>query len=179
MLRTFKLTIAYDGTGYGGWQIQPNKPTVQALLENALARIAGKRVITHGSGRTDAVVHARGQIASCAFETRLSPTVLRLALNANLPEDIRVLRVQEVDAKFHARISAKNKEYRYQIDAGQVADPILRRYAWHRHWPLDLPAMRRAAKLMMGRQDFSALSAKSERKPVRTIKRLRFQSAAI
>jgi tRNA pseudouridine38-40 synthase len=170
--RFFKLAIAYDGTAYGGWQLQPNKVTVQELLERALAKMAGKRVVVHGSGRTDAGVHAREQIASCAFDMKLEPAVLVLALNANLPEDVRVLRVQETDARFHARFSAKAKEYRYQIDTGKAADPFLRRYAWHHPRPLDLPAMRRAAKLLVGRHDFSALSAKSERHPVRTIRRL-------
>jgi tRNA pseudouridine38-40 synthase len=173
--RHFKLTIAYDGTAYGGWQRQPNAVTVQALLEEVLAKLAGKRVVVHGSGRTDAGVHAREQIASCAFATHLAPAVLVLALNANLPEDIRVLRVKEVPRKFHARFSARGKEYRYQIDTGKVADPFQRRYAWHHPRPLDVPAMRRAAKWMVGRHDFSALSANPMREietPVRTVSRL-------
>jgi tRNA pseudouridine38-40 synthase len=89
-----------------------------------------------------------------------------------LPDDIRILRVQEVDADFHARFSAKKKEYRYQIDCGAVADPFRRRYAWHHPRPLDLPAMRRAARLLKGRRDFTALAAKSERDPVRTVSKL-------
>ncbi len=172
MPKTFKLTIAYDGTAYGGWQRQPNAVTVQELLEKALAKLAGQRVTVHGSGRTDAGVHARDQVASVRLTTQHSPRPLLRALNAQLPGDIRVLRVQEVDAKFHARFSAKAKEYRYQIDTGAVADPFLRRYAWHHPRPLDVPAMRRAARLMVGRHDFSALSAKSERDPVRTVSKL-------
>lgn len=172
MPKTFKLTVAYDGTAYGGWQRQPNAVTVQQRLEEALAKLAGQRVPVHGSGRTDAGVHARAQVASVSLVTRHSPRTLRRALNAQLPEDIRVLRVQEVRAGFHARFSAKAKEYRYQMDTGAVADPFLRRYAWHHPRPLDLKAMRRAAKLMLGRHDFSALSAKSERNPVRTVSRL-------
>lgn len=168
----FRLTIAYDGTAYGGWQRQPNRVTVQQLVEEALAKLAGKRVVVHGSGRTDAGVHGRAQVASCALATRLSPATLRRALNANLPEDIRVTGVRVVPAKFHARFSAKKKEYRYQIDAGAVADPFLRRFAWHHPRPLDLPAMRRAAGKLKGRHDFTSLSAKSERNPVRTIYRL-------
>ena len=116
MTRHLKLTVAYDGTHYGGWQRQPNAVTIQGLIEAALKRIVGKRVVVHGSGRTDAGVHAKAQVASCSLTTRHSPLTLLRALNANLPEDIRVLRVQEVDARFHARFSAKGKEYRYQIE---------------------------------------------------------------
>jgi len=183
-IKHFKLTIAYDGTQYGGWQLQPNAVTIQGLIEAALKKIAGKRVAVHGSGRTDAGVHARSQVANCSFATRHTPVILRSALNANLPEDVRVIRVEEVDAKFHARFSAKAKEYRYQIDTGAVADLFLQQYAWHHPRPLDLPAMRGAAGMLKGRHDFSALSAKpsprdaegrgrqSERDPVRTIQKL-------
>lgn len=165
--RHFKLTIAYDGTDYAGWQLQPNGETVQEVVEAALARIAGRKVRIHGSGRTDAGVHAKAQVANCSFSTRLEPTTLLRALNAHLPEDIRVMRVQEVDAAFHARFSAKGKEYRYQIDCGVVADPFLRLYAWHHPRPLNMAAMRAAARLLKGRHDFSALSANPMR-PVET-----------
>jgi tRNA pseudouridine38-40 synthase len=182
--RQFKLTVVYDGTAYGGWQRQPNAVTVQELLETVLEKVLGSRFSVHGSGRTDAGVHARAQVASCSLITHHQSPVLRRALNANLPDDIRVLRVQEVDAKFHARFSATGKEYRYQIDCGPVADPFLRRYAWHRPRPLNLPAMRRAARVLKGRHDFTALAASrvrrdaavvcgnSERSPVRTISKL-------
>lgn len=170
--RSYKLAISYDGTRYGGWQLQPNAVTIQGLLEAALETVHGSRFRVHGSGRTDAGVHARAQVASCSLVTRHSPQVLRSALNANLPEDIRVLRVQEVEEKFHARFSAKAKEYRYQIDTGAVADPFLRAYAWHHPRPLNVAAIRKAAALLKGRHDFSALSAKSERDPVRTISKL-------
>jgi tRNA pseudouridine38-40 synthase len=173
--RHFRLTIAYDGTPYAGWQLQPNGKTVQEVVEGALARIAGRAVRVHGSGRTDAGVHARGQVVNCSLNTSLAAATLQRALNANLPEDIRVVRVQEVDAKFHARFSARGKEYRYQIDYGAVADPFLRAYAWHRPRPLDVAAMRRAARLLKGRHDFSALSANPMRaveSTVRTISKL-------
>ncbi len=168
--RHFKLAIAYDGTNYGGWQLQPNAVTIQGLLEAALKKIVGKRVVVHGSGRTDAGVHAGAQVANCSLTTKHRPFVLRAALNANLPQDIRVLRVQEVDAKFHARFSARGKEYRYQIDCGPVADPFLRAYAWHHPKALDITSMCRAAKLLIGRHDFSALSANPMR-PVETLVR--------
>ncbi|MCX7885748.1 MAG: tRNA pseudouridine(38-40) synthase TruA [Verrucomicrobiae bacterium] len=170
--RRFKLTIAYDGTAYGGWQRQPNAVTVQELLEKAIEKVTGTTVIIHGSGRTDAGVHARAQVASCSIATHLAPATLLRALNANLPDDIRVLRVEQAEPGFHARFSAKWKEYRYQIDCGAVADPFLRRYAWHHPGKLDIAAMRRAARLLIGRHDFSALAAKSERSPVRTVMRL-------
>jgi tRNA pseudouridine38-40 synthase len=172
MRRTFKLTVAYDGTAYSGWQRQPNAVTVQELLEKAVEKVLGSRFTVHGSGRTDAGVHAREQIASVSLATHHAPRTLCRALNANLPDSIRVLRVQKVDGRFHARFSAKSKEYRYQIDTGRIADPFLRAYAWHHPRPLNVPAMRRAARLMVGRHDFTALSAKSERNPVRTVHRL-------
>jgi len=173
--RHFKSTVTYDGTNYAGWQLQPNGKTVQEVLEGALAKIAGRAVRVHGSGRTDAGVHAKGQVANCSFDTQLSSATLLRALNANLPEDVRVLMVQEVGPKFHARFSAKGKEYRYQIDCGTVADPFLRPYAWHHPRPLNIAAMRKAARLLKGRHDFSALSANPMRpveSPVRTISKL-------
>jgi len=170
--RTFKLTVAYDGTRYGGWQVQPNAVTVQELIEQALAKLVGHAVRIHGSGRTDAGVHARAQVANCSLTTQHAPRTLQRALNANLPDDIRILRVQDVDQTFHARFSAKGKEYRYQIDCGAVADPFRRAYAWHHPRPVDMTAMRRAARVLKGRHDFTALAAKSERMPVRTISKL-------
>jgi len=168
----FKLTIAYDGTRYGGWQRQPNAMTIQQLVEEAIEIVQGSRFKIEGSGRTDAGVHAQAQVASCSLITRHKSPVLLRALNAYLPEDVRVLRVQEVAAGFHARFSATGKEYRYQIYTGVVADPFLRAYAWHHPWKLDVAAMRRAARLLKGRHDFTALAAKSERMPVRTISKL-------
>jgi tRNA pseudouridine38-40 synthase len=165
--RHFKLTVTYDGTHYAGWQLQPNGKTVQEVVELALAKIDGRGVRVHGSGRTDAGVHARGQVASCTLQTQLRASTLLRALNANLPEDVRVARVQETNAKFHARFSAKGKEYRYQIDSGAVADPFLRAYAWHHPRLLNVVAMQRAARLLKGRHDFSALSANPMR-PVET-----------
>ena len=173
--RHFKLTIAYDGSNYAGWQLQPNGRTVQEVVESALAKIARGPVRLHGSGRTDAGVHAKAQVANCSFGTSLATGTLRRALNANLPADIRVHRVQAVDAQFHARFSAKKKEYRYQVDCGAVADPFVRAYAWHHPGPLNITAMRRAARLLRGRHDFAALSANPMRPietTVRTVSKL-------
>jgi len=171
----YKLTIAYDGTVYAGWQRQQNGISVQQLLEEALARLAGGPVRVHGSGRTDAGVHARAQVASCTLTTRHPQLTIQRALNANLPDDIRVTAIKRVAAGFHARFSALGKEYRYQIDTGAVADIFLRQYAWHHPRPLDWAAMRRAAKLIIGRHDFTALSANPMRvidTPVRTVTKL-------
>ena len=173
--RHFKLTIAYDGTNYAGWQLQPNGSTVQEFIEGALAKMAGGAVRVHGSGRTDAGVHAKAQVANCSFRSALTTATLVRALNANLPVDIRVERVQEVGTRFHARFSAKGKEYRYQIDCGAVADPFLRAYAWHHPRPLNVVAMRQAARLLKGCHDFAALSANPMRPvetTVRTVSRL-------
>ncbi len=168
--RHFKLTITYDGTQYAGWQLQPNGKTVQQVVETALAKIDGREVRVHGSGRTDAGVHARGQVANCTLRTQLMVPTLLKALNANLPEDVRVFRLQVTNEKFHARFSARGKEYRYQIDNGVVADPFLRTYAWHRPWPLHVARMRQAAALLKGRHDFSVLSAKPRRPVQRTVR---------
>lgn len=171
----WKLVVAYDGTAYGGWQRQPNAVTIQALLEEAFYRVTGQRVTVHGSGRTDAGVHARGQVASCECLTSLGPVALRRALNANLPADVRVWRVTRAPVGFHARFDAVQKEYRYLMETGEVADPFLRRYAWHHPQPLDVREMRRAAARLRGRHDFTALSANpggAERDRVRCITRL-------
>lgn len=174
-MQTFKLTLAYDGTNYAGWQLQPNGVSIQELLEKALAKIAAQPIRVHGAGRTDAGVHARGQVASFSFTTRLAPLTLKRALNANLPDEIRVLSCAKVTPDFHARFSAKAKEYRYQIDCGETADPFLRHYALHHPRPLDLAAMKRSAKWLLGKHDFTALSAHSpnrDHNPVRTVTRL-------
>ena len=173
--QNYKLTVAYDGTEYSGWQLQPHTASIQLHLETALAKIIGAPVRVHGSGRTDAGVHARAQVAHASFAMRHSPATLARALNANLPDDIRVTAVQRVSAQFHARFSAAGKEYRYQIDSSAAADPFMRKYAWHHPWPLDLPVMQQAAKLIIGRHDFTALSANPMRaidSPVRTVTKL-------
>lgn len=173
--RNCKLTLAYDGGAYAGWQSQPHGVTIQQVIEGVLGQIDKKPVALHGSGRTDAGVHARAQVASCRLQTPLTARVLRQAINAHLPADIRVNRIQFVDADFHARFSATGKEYRYFIDTSPVADPFQRGYCWHRPQPLDLAAMRRAARELKGTHDFRALSANPMRKidtPVRTVRRL-------
>lgn len=172
---TYKLVISYDGTRYGGWQTQLNSDTIQARLEEPLCRIFSEKVSTHGSGRTDAGVHARGQVVSFHAGKLIQPATLVRALNANLPEGIRVRTAGLVDGRFHARFSAKSKEYRYYLVNAKVMDPFLRHHALHHPRPLDIMAMRRLATVFVGKHDFVALSTKPQREidnTVRTITNL-------
>jgi len=163
ILRRYKLVIAYDGTNYAGWQVQPQCNTVQQELQESLQRITGKIVKIHGSGRTDGGVHARGQVAHVDLTTRLSTRSLYHALNAHLPADIRVLSVVTVSLKFHARRSAKSKEYRYFISAAAFVLPDKRLYCYNIHRPLDLHAMRKAAADFGGAHDFHSFAANPKR----------------
>lgn len=167
-----KLTIAYDGSDYAGWQVQPGRPTVQGEVEAALTRLTGQPVKVHGSGRTDQGVHAMGQVAHADLETRLAPAALLKALNALLPPAIRVLRVARAPADFHARRSAVGKEYRYLIWNGAILPPFQRRYRAHVRTPLDVAAMRRAAADLVGRHDFAAFTANPNRAVESTVRTL-------
>ena len=162
-MRTLKITLAYDGTRFVGWQRQADGESVQGLLEDALARFEGGPVTVHGAGRTDAGVHALGQVASTRVTFAHETRTLTRALNAHLPADVRVVSVDDVDDAFHARFSARAKTYRYQIRNTPVADPFDRAFVWHLPEPLSLAAMSRAAALLIGRHDFNAFrSAGSE-----------------
>ncbi len=167
-----RFDIAYDGTAYAGWQIQPNGTAIQACLEDALERVSGCRPKLHGSGRTDQGVHARGQVAHADLDTAVEPARLRRALNAVLPADIRVLAVGRAADDFHARKSAIGKEYRYFIHNGPVMPPHRRFYALHVPRRLDDTAMRAAAALLVGRHDFAAFSANPNRHVETTVRRL-------
>lgn len=166
----YKLIVAYDGTRYGGWQLQPSADTIQARLEAPLERICGEPVRTQGAGRTDAGVHARGQVVSFTSNKRVPPAVLLRALNAHLPEDIRVMRAARAKKGFHARFSAKEKEYRYQIVTAPVMDPFVRNVALHHPRPLRAQAMRTLAARLVGKLDFAALSANPRRKVESTVR---------
>lgn len=168
----YRLDIAYDGTGYAGWQVQPNGVTVQAKVEEALGTLTGAVVKVHGSGRTDQGVHARRQVAHTDLATRLSPMGLRKALNALLPDDIRVRRVQAAVPGFHARKSVVSKEYRYFIWNGEVLPPPLRHFRTHVRTGLDVAAMRAAASRLVGRHDFAAFTANPNRAVETTVRRL-------
>jgi tRNA pseudouridine38-40 synthase len=170
-MRSFRLTLAYDGTAYAGWQVQANARTIQAELESALQRITGQRVRATASGRTDAGVHALAQVVSLACDTHLPADVLRKALNANLPQDIVVVDACEAPPGFHAIRDAIRKRYRYVIQDGPVRDVFSRAYAWYVPQRLDQRAMSEAAGVLLGEHDFSSFQASgSERaSSVRTI----------
>ncbi len=171
----FRITVAYDGTSYGGWQIQPNANTVQAELQAVLKRLGGGEVLVHGSGRTDAGVHARGQVAHFDFPRPFAPDMLVRAMNACLPPDIRVMDAAIVADDFHARKSAVGKEYRYFIWNAPVLLPTARLYHLHEHEPLDTAKMQEAAAWLVGQHDFAAFSANPNRfveTTVRTIQSL-------
>lgn len=152
----FRITIAYDGAPYVGWQRQPTGPSVQGLIEEALAELDGRAVTVHGAGRTDAGVHALGQVASFSLVRDTTADVVVRALNNKLPLEIRVREAEEVPASFHARFSAKTKTYRYRILNADVLDPFERAYAWHVLGRLDVAAMAEAARMVEGLHDFAA-----------------------
>ncbi|MBI4341731.1 MAG: tRNA pseudouridine(38-40) synthase TruA [Candidatus Omnitrophica bacterium] len=161
-MRTLKLTIAYDGTRYGGWQVQhghqASKPTIQGTLETILRRILRERVVVVGSGRTDAGVHAMAQVAHIRTRSRSSCAQLLHSLNQLLPADIAVLSLEEVDAHFHAQYRAIRKRYRYRIFTGTVASPFIRPYVHQVRAPLQVARMRREAAALRGRHDFRAFT---------------------
>lgn len=158
-MRLLKLTLAYDGAGSVGWQRQAEGESIQGQLETILAEINGAPVSVAGAGRTDAGVHALGQVASCEVATTLPAEVLRRALNARLPENIRVLEVSDAPPGFHARFSARGKRYRYLIASGPIASPFAARYVWHVHGALDLAQMQHAVAVLVGTHDFSAFQS--------------------
>jgi len=156
-MRTIKLTLAYDGADFVGWQSQRNGRSVQATLEETIEKITGQRPSTLASGRTDAGVHALGQVVCFRTESRLPPEVLQRALNAELPRSIAVLDAADVHDGFHATHDALRKRYRYVIHDGPVRDVFVRRYAWQLvHGRLDAEAMQRAASALVGTHDFSS-----------------------
>jgi tRNA pseudouridine38-40 synthase len=167
----FKLTLQYDGTDFRGWQIQSDGRTVQGELTRVLSLLEGNEVNVHGSGRTDAGVHAEGQVASVRLNREFTPEKLRGAINGNLARDVRVMEVTIVPDDFHARYSARGKLYVYRIFNAPVMSPFWSRYALHETRPLDIERMRRAARLFLGRHDWSAFSTlePNAREPVRTV----------
>lgn len=154
-----KLTIQYDGTDYVGWQRQAEGVSIQGLFEDALKPIEGAPVTVHGAGRTDAGVHALGQVASVRLTATLDAVTMARALNAVLPRDVRVRDVAEAAPDFHARFSATGKHYRYRILNGGAGSPFDQRYHWHVPQALDFEAMGRAARVLEGRHDFAAFAA--------------------
>ena len=158
-MRHFKLTIAYDGTDFHGWQMQGNKPTLQGEIVNVLQRLTQEKIFLHGAGRTDAGVHALGQVASFKTESPIPAGNLLKALNDILPASVRVLEAAEVDSEFHPRKSARAKTYRYRLYRADICPPFLARYVWHHPYPLNEEAMKQAAVEVIGEHDFTSFAA--------------------
>lgn len=155
-MRRIRLIVAYEGTQYVGWQVQNNGLSVQQVLEEALLAITGEHASVQGSGRTDSGVHARAQTAHFDTNARMGADKFAIALNSRLPGDIRVLYSEEAPPEFHARFSAKDKEYRYSLLLAHHQNPFTRRTSLHIHYGLDLTAMKRAAGIVEGTHDFNA-----------------------
>jgi tRNA pseudouridine38-40 synthase len=171
--KVFKFTLAYDGARYVGWQRQAEGVSIQGLLEDALARFEGRQATVHGAGRTDAGVHAIGQVASARLHGGHDPTALLRGINATLPPDVRVVDVAEAADDFHARFSARGKTYRYAIRNAPIVSPFEHPYVWHVPEALNTGAMAAAAARFVGTHDFSAFrSAGSDVKDaIRTVTR--------
>src|SRR5665213_2334349 len=155
----WKLTLAYDGAEFHGWQVQPGRPTIQGALADAIATVTGECVLPQGSGRTDAGVHACGQVASFPLTAAIPAENLQRALNRILPASIRILSVERVVAEFHARHSAIGKVYQYRMFHGRICPPFLARYVTCWRWPLDLDAMQQAAEAILGAHAFTSFAA--------------------
>ncbi|RKD34146.1 tRNA pseudouridine(38-40) synthase TruA [Thermohalobacter berrensis] len=170
-MRNIKLTIEYDGTRYCGWQIQPDNITIQEELEKAITKITKEKIKLIGSGRTDSGVHARGQVANFYTKSRVPAQKFKLAINSLLPKDIAVLESEEVEKDFHARFSAKGKEYKYLIYNNKIRSPLLRNYTYHVPYSLNVEKMKKAATHIIGTHDFKAFmsSGSSVKDTVRTI----------
>jgi tRNA pseudouridine38-40 synthase len=175
-MRNIRLTIAYDGTDFHGWQIQPNRPTIQGALVEVASRLTSERIFMFGAGRTDAGVHALGQTASFKTHSAMPTDEFRRAFNALLPPAIRVLRCEEESPDFHPRWQALEKTYQYRIFRGRIVPPFDERYVLHYPFTLDERAMAEAAPLFEGEHDFSAFAGASgdeeegrERTPVREV----------
>lgn len=169
-MRTIKLTIEYDGTDFVGWQVQPTGRSVQEVLEGALGTLLKERVSATGAGRTDAGVHAAGQVVSFRTEKNLPMKAFVLGSNSLLPPDVAVLSAEEVEEGFHARHSARGKRYEYRISNRPTRSPLRRRNNWEIYRRLDADAMRRAAAWFLGEHDFSAFRAADC--PARTTRRV-------
>src|SRR5579862_9648123 len=158
-MRHLKLTIAYDGATFHGWQIQPGQPTIQGAIAEAASQITQEKIFIHGASRTDTGVHALGQVAHFKTQSALPSAEFQRALNALLPPTIRIVAAEEVGPTFHARWSARGKIYRYRIYRGKVVPPMIWRYVLHYPFPLDEEAMRDAALRFAGVHDFASFAA--------------------
>ena len=154
-MRRIRTIISYDGSNYVGWQVQPNGVSVQELLEKALLELTGETIRVEGSGRTDSGVHAKAQVAHFDTNARMAADKFAVAMNMHLPEDIRVLYSEECSPDFHARFSAKRKEYGYTVQLGPHADVFTRKTALHLHYTPDIASMQKAAESVLGTHDFN------------------------
>ncbi|MBO0797673.1 MAG: tRNA pseudouridine(38-40) synthase TruA [Blastocatellia bacterium] len=154
----YRITLAYDGTEYFGWQTQLGQPTIQAVLNRVLEKLEGAPVTTHAAGRTDAGVHAEGQVVSFRLAREWEGGDLLRALNGNLPRDIRVFQAVPAEENFHARNDASSKTYRYQIYTAEIMHPLLARYAWHYPYVLSRERLVEDSRSLIGRHDFSAFT---------------------
>jgi tRNA pseudouridine38-40 synthase len=164
----FRITLAWDGTDYTGWQMQPGSRTVQGVLTDALVKLEQGPVRVFGAGRTDAGVHAEGQVASFNLDRVSDPRLVLNALNGSLPPDLRVLDAAIAPDTFHARRDARLKTYRYQIFTGAIMPPVLIRYAWHFPYPLNIEVLAEDAKQFLGTHDFSGFTVSSAEVQTRT-----------
>jgi tRNA pseudouridine38-40 synthase len=162
-MRRIRIRLAYDGTDYHGWQVQPGLPTIQGVLEQAISEVEGRPVQVAGSGRTDAGVHALGQVAAFSIQNPIPIDNLRRAMNRLLPRDIRVLEADEAAIDFHPRFQAKRKTYEYRIFRGEICSPFERGYVCHHPFPLAIEEMIAAAPLLEGEHDFTAFAASDDR----------------
>jgi tRNA pseudouridine38-40 synthase len=162
-MRRIKVVVAYDGTDFHGWQVQPDLPTIQGTLEAAVGEIEGRPVRVEGSGRTDAGVHAIAQVAAFSIENPIPLANLKKAMNRLLPAAIRICAIEEAAAEFHPRFDACSKTYEYRIWRGEVCPPCERLYMLHHPYPLDEARIAAAALLFEGEHDFSAFAASDEK----------------
>ena len=170
-MRNIKLTIEYDGKDFNGWQKQPNKLNIQGTIEQAITKITGETVELNASGRTDAGVHAIGQVANFKTNSNIPIEKFPIAINTNLKKSIRIKSAEEVDEKFHSRLSCKRKTYRYIINNSEIESAIYRNLEYHISNKLDVSKMQKAAKFLEGEHDFKAFKASgtSSKSSVRTI----------
>lgn len=165
----YKLLVSYDGTGYLGWQKTRFGPSIQEKLQKALLVISKEPILPEAASRTDKGVHAEGQIVSFALSSSWNPKRLLTALNAHLPEDIRIIDSAIVASEFHPTLDAVKKSYRYVVDLEEVQSPEKRAYAWHYFYPVDLSKMEKGAQMLVGTRDFSTFSNRKEKNPLCTL----------
>lgn len=159
-MRNVKIVLEYDGTDFHGWQVQAGSRTIQGVLEEVLSRLDHRPVTVHGAGRTDAGVHAEAQVANFLLQREMAEDEVLRALNGNLPHDVRVKLVEFVAPEFQARHDAVEKTYHYRMFLGRIVSPFLYRYVYHLIFPVDVAAMQRAARLLIGEHDFASFSTR-------------------